>query len=155
MHRRASRSDRSRVGRRARGSVSPRSNPAWPAAEVDAQGGVLALNQLAVGRFDAVIWVTDPNNLEQTMLQALNANSALGLIPVKDERLLEPLSDGTVVYTKRKVRLTGGWPAKKVETICTSALVLMRKDDDATLVSRVANQVGLHLDSIVPPTTTN
>ena len=108
------------------------------------------MNQLAVGRFDAVVWVTDPTNFEQKMLRSLQANSELELLSVTDPVLLEPLSDGTVVYTRKKVKVTDGWPAKKLETICTSALVLMRRDADPLLLERVSDAVALHRDAIVP-----
>jgi hypothetical protein len=117
---------------------------------VDDQGGTLALNQLAVGRFDAVVWVTDPLNLEHKMLQATLRNDALSLMPVTDAALLEPLSDGTVVYEKKKVALTDGWRSKKLETICTPALVLMRRDADRALVERISDLVGLKRDLIAP-----
>ena len=118
--------------------------------EVDAQGSTLALNQLAVGRFDAVLWVTDPLNFEHKMLQATLRNDALSLMPVTDEALLAPLSDGTVVYEKKKVALTDGWRSKKLETLCTSALVVMRRDADQALLDRVSDLIGLKRDLIAP-----
>jgi TRAP-type uncharacterized transport system substrate-binding protein len=124
--------------------------PGLATAEIDTTGGSLALNQLAVGRFDAVVWVTDPTNYEQKMLRTLQANDALALLPVSEKALLEPLSDGTVVYQKKKVKTTAGWPAKKLETICTSALVLMRRDADPLLLERVSDAIALHRDAIIP-----
>lgn len=126
--------------------------PALATAEIDDEGGTLALNQLAVGRFDAVVWVTDPTNFEQKMLRTLQANSELELLPINDKALLTPLSDGTVVYSKKKVKTSAGWSAKKLETICTSALVLMRRDADPLLLERVSDAVGLHREAIVPRT---
>jgi TRAP-type uncharacterized transport system substrate-binding protein len=126
--------------------------PSLATAEIDTQGGTLALNQLAVGRFDAVVWVTDPTNFGQKMLRTLQANSELELMPVTEKTLLEPLPDGTVVYRKMKVKTTDGWPAKKLETICTSALVLMRRDADPLLLERVSDAVALHREAIVPKT---
>jgi TRAP-type uncharacterized transport system substrate-binding protein len=118
--------------------------------QVDSQFGTLAVNQLAVGRFDAVVWVTDPLNIDHKMLRAVNANDAVDLMPITDEALLEPLDDGTVVYRKQKVALEEGWRAKKLETICTSALVVMRRDADPMLVERVADLVSLKRDVIAP-----
>ena len=124
--------------------------PELAATEVDGQGGTLALNQLGVGRFDAVIWVTDPTNLNHIMLKTLNSNERLGLLSLTDDALLAPLDDGTVVYQKKKVKTKGGWSSKKLETICTSALVLMRMDADPKLVDRVSDTIGLHREWIVP-----
>ncbi len=125
-------------------------DPELAGNEVDAQGGTLALNQLGVGRFDAVVWVTDPLNLDHKMLRAVTRNDALAIMPVTDAALLEPLADGTVIYKKQKVALTGGFRPKKVETICTSALVLMRRDADTALVERVSDLISLKRDLIAP-----
>lgn len=113
-------------------------------------GGTLALNQLGVGSFDAVMWVTDPANLDHKMLRAAMANDRIAIMPVGDEALLAPLDDGTVVYSKRKVALGAGWRADKVETVCVSALVLMRRDADRDLIDRVSDLVSLKRDQIVP-----
>jgi len=118
--------------------------------ETSDQVGTLALNQLALGRYDAVVWVTDPGNLDHKMLQGTLSNDALGIMPVTDAGLLAPLADGTVIYRKRKVTLSGGWKSKKVETICTSALVLMRRDADRQLVDRISDLVSLKRDLIAP-----
>jgi len=118
--------------------------------EVDAQGGTLALNQLAVGRFDAVLWVTDPANRDQKMTRALQANDDLELVAVSGKRLLEPLSDGTVVYRKEKLQGRQAWVGGKIETICTTALVVMRRDAGAPLLEKVSDAIGLHRDAIVP-----
>ncbi len=125
-------------------------DPALAGNETDAQHGTLAVNQLAVGGFDAVVWITDPLNLEHKMLRAVLENDAVDLMPVVDEALLEPIGDGTLVYRKRKLELEGGWRPKKVETICTSALVVMRRDADPALVERVSDLVGLQRDLIAP-----
>lgn len=124
--------------------------PALAGVEADPQGGTLALNQLAVGRFDAVLWVTDPANRDQKMTRALVANEDLELAAVSGKQLLEPLPDGTVVYRKQKVKGRETWTGRGVETICTTALVLMRRDADALLLDRVSDAIGLHRDAIVP-----
>ena len=49
-----------------------------------------------------------------------------------------------MVYEKKKIALGDGWRAKKVETLCTSALVLMRLDADPELVERIADLVITH-----------
>jgi len=125
-------------------------DPGLAAVEVDPQGGTLALNQLAVGRFDAVLWVTDPANRDQKMTKALMADDDLELVAVTGKKLVDPLPDGTVVYRKQKVKGRETWTARKTETICTTALVLMRRDADAALLERVSDAIGLHRDAIVP-----
>lgn len=113
--------------------------------------GTLSLNQLGVGRLDAVVWVTDPANRDHKMLKGALANDALAIMNVKDDALLAPLADGTVIYRNRKVTISSGWRPKKVETVCTSALLLMRRDAKRSLVERVSDIVSLKGDLIVPP----
>lgn len=118
--------------------------------EVDHTRGTLALNQLEVGQLDAVGWVTDPDNPDQKMLRALLANDALELMPLVDPALVAPLPSGLAVYEARSVKLGDGLRAKKVETVCTSAMLFTRKDADSRLIDKLADVVSLHLDEIVP-----
>ncbi len=126
-------------------------DPALAGNETDPQYGTLAVNQLAVGQFDAVVWVTDPQNLQHKMLRAVLENERVDLMPVTDAALLEPIGDGTLVYRKRNLKLEGGWRPKKLETLCTSALVVMRRDADTAIVEKVSDLVGLQRDLIAPP----
>ncbi|UCE87402.1 MAG: hypothetical protein JSU66_06720 [Deltaproteobacteria bacterium] len=123
-------------------------NPKLTQAAVDDTGDTLALNQLAVGAFDAVGWVTDPDNYDHKMLRAALANDALALMPLKDPNLVTKLHDGTRVYDARKVKLADRWNAPKLETLCTQALVLVRDDADPKLLNKVADLVGLKRDVI-------
>jgi len=116
---------------------------------VDHTKGTLALNQLGVGGFDAVGWVTDPDNTDQKMLRALLANDALEMMPLVDPALVAPLPSGLQVYEARTVKLGGGMRAAKVETICTSAMLFTRKDAGSRLVDKLADVVSLQRDQIV------
>jgi TRAP-type uncharacterized transport system substrate-binding protein len=127
-----------------------RLDPRLAQVKVDNQTGTLSLNQLGVGVFDAVAWVTDPTNFDHKMLRAALANDAIEIVNVTDPALLTPLDDGTVVYTKRKVPLKKSWLAPKIKTICTTALVVMRRDAGSKLLTNVSDTVSLHLDLIVP-----
>jgi TRAP-type uncharacterized transport system substrate-binding protein len=111
-------------------------------ADVDHGGGTLALNQLAAGVYDAVIWVTDPNNLRHKLLQAVRDNPELALMPVDDPKLVETLPSGTRIYERRKVVLEDGWRADKLDTVCTGALVLARKSSDPALIQKLADIVS-------------
>ena len=124
-------------------------DPSLTAAEVVYEGATLALNQLAVGSFDAVGWVTDPANLKHSMLRAVMANKELQLMNLSDPELVAPMPDGTRVYTARTVKLSDGWPTPKIQTICTSALMLTRKDADPALVNKLADLVSLFRDRLV------
>jgi TRAP-type uncharacterized transport system substrate-binding protein len=125
-------------------------DPRLANAKVEFTGDTLALNQLAVGAFDAVGWVTDPTNYEHKMLRALLDNDALELMDLDDEKLVKPLPNGTQVYTSQKIKLTNGWRGPEARTICTSAMVFMRKDANPKLISKVSDLISLNLKKIVP-----
>jgi len=103
--------------------------PSLAEASVVHSEGVRALKQLAAGELDAVAWVTDPANLGHKMLQNVNANRALALMPLDDPKLVNVMPDGTQVYTLRKVTTKKGlfW-SRRLDTLCTSALVVGRRD---------------------------
>jgi TRAP-type uncharacterized transport system substrate-binding protein len=81
------------------------------AAEIANVGDTLALNQLALGTFDAVGWVSDPKNFKHKMLRAVMANDALYLMDVSDPSLVSRLPNGTRIYDARTVKLTESWRA--------------------------------------------
>jgi hypothetical protein len=115
------------------------------AVEVVHEGDTLALNQLAVGSFDAVGWVTDPLNFDHKMLRAALANDALAIMNLSNPKLVAALPDGTQVYNARTVELSRKWIAPKVKTICTSALMLVRKDANPALIGKLADVLSLDL----------
>jgi TRAP-type uncharacterized transport system substrate-binding protein len=91
--------------------------------------GIRALKQLAEGELDAVAWVTDPNNLGHKMLQNVSDNDTLGLMPLDDPKLANTLPDGTRVYELRRVTTKKGlFRSQMLDTLCTSALVVGRRD---------------------------
>jgi hypothetical protein len=119
--------------------------PSLANATVDHGGGTLALNQLAAGGYEAMIWVTDPNNLNHKLLQAVRANDQLGLMPIVDPNLIHALlPSGTPIYERRKVALEDGWRADNLETVCTGALVLTRKDSDPNFIKKLADIVSMY-----------
>ena len=120
-------------------------DPSLAAAQVVYEGDTLALNQLAVGAFDAVGWVTDPNNFDHKMLQAVMKNDVLHIMSLSAPSLLSALPDGTRVYDARNVKLTASWRAPKIQTICTSALMLTRKDAEPELIDKLADVLSLSL----------
>ena len=117
-------------------------DPALANAAVDHGGDTLALNQLALGGYEAVIWVTDPINLRHKLLQALRANDELELMPIVDPKLVYTLPSGTSIYERRKVALEDGWRADKLDTICTGALVLARKNSAPEFIQKLAEIVS-------------
>jgi len=76
-------------------------------------------------------------------------NKELQLMNLNDPDLVAPMPDGTRVYTARTVKLADGWPTPKIQTICTSALMLARKDADPALVNKLADLVSLFRDRLV------
>lgn len=126
--------------------------PGLASASTTNDSGTLSLNQLAVGEFDVVGWVTDPTNFNHKMLRAAAANESLALMDLKDPALTKVMSNRTrVVYKSRKFKLSDSWRAPNLETVCTFALVFAREDADAKMVERVADLLSLKLNSIVPP----
>ena len=125
--------------------------PGLAAVEVLHDGDTLALNQLAVGRFDAVGWVTDPMNLDHKLLRTVHANDALGLMDLDSRALESTLPDGTRIHERRTVETTTGRRPGTLRTVCTSALLLARSDIDTELLRKLADLVGLHLDRLLPP----
>lgn len=124
--------------------------PGLAAAKIDHTRGTLALNQLAVGAFDAVGWVSDPGNDDQKMLRAVLANDALELMPIKDAALLAPLPDGIRVYEAQTVRVGSGAKGSSLETVCTSAMLFTRTDAGSRLIDKLSDEVSLHRDKIAP-----
>jgi TRAP-type uncharacterized transport system substrate-binding protein len=125
-----------------------RLQPRLAPVKSDPTAGTLALNQLAIGRLDAVGWVTDPDNADQKMLRAVLANDALAWLPLEDPALAHALPDGTRIYERRKVRVGEGLRADELETICTSALLFARRDASPALVDKLADIVGLQSDKL-------
>jgi TRAP-type uncharacterized transport system substrate-binding protein len=126
-------------------------DPKLGAAEVLNDGDTLALNQLAVGSFDAVAWITDPRNAQHKMLRAVMANDELGLMNVDDPSLEHTLADGTRIYWLAEVKQGSGWRAKKLTTVCTSALVFASRGAEEKLVETVADVVSLQRERLIPP----
>jgi len=112
-------------------------------------GDVLALNQLAVGQFDAMAWVTDPSNFKHVLLKAVGGNPDLQLMDLKSSEIEAALPDGTRVYTRRKVKAVDKWNARKVSTLCTSALVMAPAAANEELVTRVADLIAVDRELLV------
>jgi TRAP-type uncharacterized transport system substrate-binding protein len=119
-------------------------DPALANAAVDHGGDTLALNQLAAGDYDAMIWVTDPNNLRHKLLQAVRASNELGLMPIDDPKFVYTLPSGTKIYERRKVALEDGWRGDKLNTVCTGALVLARKNGDPEFIKKLSDIVSMY-----------
>jgi TRAP-type uncharacterized transport system substrate-binding protein len=125
--------------------------PGLANAKATDNSGTLALNQLELGAFDAVGWVTDPTNYDHKMLRAAVANKSIGIMNLKDPALTSALSNGTTIYKPEKVRLSDSWRSPTVETVCTSGLVFARANADKKLIDKVADLLSLRLEVIVPP----
>ena len=103
--------------------------PSLAEADILHTEGVKSIKQLADGEIDAVGWVTDPKNLGHKMLQNVNDNSALVLMPLDDPKLANVLPDGTRIYSVRRVTTKKGlFRSDQIDTVCTSALVVGRRD---------------------------
>jgi TRAP-type uncharacterized transport system substrate-binding protein len=129
-------------------------DPALEGPTLEDLGGTLAINKLAGGVIDAVVWVTDPVNLDHEMLRAVNANDDLELMDVSDPKLGLTLPDGLRIYEMMKVRTGNGWFggglfAPRVETVCTAALVLAREGTNPRALEIVTDAVSLNRDELI------
>jgi TRAP-type uncharacterized transport system substrate-binding protein len=125
-------------------------DPRLAAASALEGSGTLALNQLLVGAFDAVGWVTDPGNLKHKLLRAVHANDELQLMVLDDPALASSLPNGTRIYSIETVAIDAGWRPEKLKTVCTSAMLFARSGADPELVSKLADLVSLNRNRIVP-----
>jgi hypothetical protein len=125
-------------------------DPGLAAAKKVFDGDVLALNQLAVGEFHAVAWVSDPSNFKHVLLRAVGGNPDLQLMDLTSSELSATLPDGTSVYTRRKVKAVDKWNARKVSTLCTTALVMAPAAANEELVARVADLIAVDRELLVP-----
>lgn len=124
--------------------------PTLAGASVHHDSGTLALNQLVIGAFDAVVWVTNPKNLDHKLLRAVHAKDELRLMALDDPALANSLPDGTQIYSIETVKTDASWTPKKLTTVCTSAMLFARAGANSELVSKVADLVSLHLKRIAP-----
>jgi len=114
-----------------------RLRPGLASAKTHDVTGRHAIQMLSDGFFDAVMWVTDPANLEHPMLSDVRANEKLKLLEVGESVRGAQLPDGAHVYDVRSIAIEPGAGARKVRTLCTTALVIARDDTPPDLVARV------------------
>ena len=112
--------------------------PALDEISIGTDSGAIAINRLDLGGYDAVGWVTDPDNLDHASLKAALANEDLQLISVDDSALVSALPNGVKVYESKKVKVEGGWFGKKFKTVCTSGILLARPDLSSATIDQIA-----------------
>ena len=115
-------------------------------------GGTLALNQLSIGMLDVAGWVTDPRNLEHTLLRGVQANADLALLPITEPKLAYALPNGTAIYQIDTVSLggdeeTGG--EQSLTTLCTSAMLFAKADANPRLVEAASQVLSLQHDTLL------
>ena len=123
--------------------------PGLAIAEVANTGGTLALNQLSIGIFDAVAWVTDPRNLDHVLLRAVQANPELDLLVVQAPKFGHALANGTVVYESKDVAVTTAADSQQIRTICTGAMIFARPDANPRLVEAVSEVLSFQRERIL------
>jgi len=105
-------------------------------AEIDQSDGALALIKLQHGEVDAVAWMTDPRNGDHVLLQTVLADDDLAFMTVNDPRLDDVLSEGTEVYDLQTIEVVGA-DGVEIETLCTSALIVVGPDTSPELVREI------------------
>ncbi len=123
--------------------------PGLATAEVANTGGTLALNQLSIGMYDAVGWVTDPRNLDHVLLRAVQANPELDLLVVQAPKLEHALADGTVIYESRAVDVTTARDPQQIQTLCTGAMIFARPDANPRFVEAVSEVLSFQREMIL------
>ena len=126
--------------------------PGLAQAKVLDTGGTLALNQLSIGMLDVAGWVTDPRNLEHTLLRGVQANADLALLPITEPKLAYALPNGTAIYQIDTVSLggdedTGG--EQSLTTLCTSAMLFAKADANPRLVEAASQVLSLQHDTLL------
>lgn len=109
-------------------------------------GGALALNQLSIGMLDVAGWVTDPRNVEHTLLRGVLANADLALLPITEPKLAYALPNGTPIYQIDTVSVGGdeeGEGAESLTTLCTSAMLFAKADANPRLVEAASQVLSL------------
>jgi TRAP-type uncharacterized transport system substrate-binding protein len=124
--------------------------PGLDGAETFADTSALALNRLGLGGFDAVGWVTDPNNPEHIMLKGVLDADNLDFMSVTDPSLTGMLPNGVKVYEVKKIKVKDGFLFfdKKVKTVCTDGLVLASAGGDQKVIDRVSRILSLELKQL-------
>ena len=90
------------------------------------KGGTRAINKVLNKEYDAYLFVLTPDP-ENKLIKLIANNEELQFIPVKDWDLNDEL-DGKPVYKFETVVYQRGFFDKKVDTICTSAIVVASTD---------------------------
>ncbi len=124
-------------------------DPRLATAEVANTGGTLALNQLSVGIFDAVGWVTDPRSRDHVLLRAVQANPELVLLAIEAPKLEHSLPGGTVIYESRSLDLEGNDGRKQLQTVCTRAMIFARPDANPRFVEAVSELLSFQREQIL------
>ena len=124
-------------------------DPRLATVEVSNTGGTLALNQLSIGMFDAVGWVTDPRNLDHVLLRAVQANADLGLLAIEAPELEHTLSDGTVIYESRTLDVRASADQKQLRTLCTHAMIFAGPDANPRFIEAVSKALSLQRKEIL------
>jgi TRAP-type uncharacterized transport system substrate-binding protein len=115
-------------------------------------GGTLALNQVSMGMLHVAGWVTDPRNLEHTLLRAVQANAELALLPITDPKLAYALPNGTPIYRIDTVSLGGDEDdggEQSLTTLCTSAMLLAKADANPRLVEAASQVLSLQRNELL------
>ncbi len=124
-------------------------------AVAHAVGGRVALRLMLRGTFDAVVWVTDPSNLDHLLLRTVRDSPRLRLMEISPEDTSRggALPDGTPVYEGREIEV--GADSGPLTTLCTSALLLTREGAESAVVERAARVPGLEPPGAGRPTATD
>lgn len=113
------------------------------------KGGVRALGKLKQGQYDAVLWVTSPNNFNHKYLKAVNVKgSGLKIMDLNDYSLNNKLPNGDAVYSFEKIQATDGFFSSSYEVPCTDVLAVANADMDEEKLEALAEVFTMNANRI-------
>ena len=125
--------------------------PDYKNAKIVFQGGTRALNQIGTpGGPDASLFVTAPGNLNNPLIQAVNANKSLKFVDIDKGGLDDKLPDGKPVYEFDKVAVCSGWGCN-VETICTASYLFAGPTATDKTIQAVSDVMAMSPKTITDP----
>lgn len=125
--------------------------PDYKNAKIIFQGGTRALNQIGTpGGPDALLFVTAPGNLNNPLVQAVNANKSLKFVDVDKGGLDDKLPDGKPVYEFDKVSVCSGWGCN-IETICTASYLFAGPSATDKTIQAVSDVLAMSPKTITEP----
>jgi TRAP-type uncharacterized transport system substrate-binding protein len=101
-------------------------------------GGLQSLSLLSTGNIDAIIFVTNPDNLFNTEMHRNIMRLKLSIKPIEDWDLNDSLPNtNKPIYSFEKIKVNDNYFGGTVSTICMDSYLISSPNIDETLLSRL------------------